>query len=208
MPVQFENGRNLTVKTSLQDLDAKEMHLHLKNRSVSLQKRLKCSVFVIFKCLHDAVSKMCRLEFRFQNLPFSKSAGKNVPFSCEREAYPSNFSPPSKCAGMCERSLKPRLSVHLSCSLLPQRWISGIPYEVTFQRCQFTKSGGALAIASPMAARSLGQGVLFASPFAQEFSQISSCYTTTTTTHKQQTGKVSLMMKFGVTITNWVTNLH
>ena len=76
MPVQFENGRNLTVKTSLQDLVAKEMYLHLKNRSVSLQKRLKCSVFIIFKCLHDAVSKMCPLEFRFQNLPFSKSAGK------------------------------------------------------------------------------------------------------------------------------------
>ena len=30
--------------------------------------------------IHDAVFKMCRLEFRFQNLPFSKSAGKNVPF--------------------------------------------------------------------------------------------------------------------------------
>ena len=43
---------------------------------------------------------MCRLEFRFQNLPFSKSAGKNVPFSCEREAYLSNFSPFSKCAGI------------------------------------------------------------------------------------------------------------
>ena len=32
-------------------------------------------------------------------VPFSKSSGKNVPFSCEREAYPSNFSPFSKCAG-------------------------------------------------------------------------------------------------------------
>ena len=36
----------------------------------------KCSIFIIFKCLHDAVSKMCRFEFSFQNLPFSKCAGK------------------------------------------------------------------------------------------------------------------------------------
>jgi len=35
-----------------------------------------------------------------KNLPFSKSAGKNVPFSCEREAYPSHFSSFSKCAGI------------------------------------------------------------------------------------------------------------
>ena len=42
-----------------------------------------------------SVPNMCRLEFRFQNLP-----AKNVPFSCERrEAYPSHFSPFSKCAG-------------------------------------------------------------------------------------------------------------
>ena len=33
--------------------------------------------------------------YRFQNLP-----AKNVPFSCERETYPSHFSPFSKCAGI------------------------------------------------------------------------------------------------------------
>ena len=33
--------------------------------------------------------------YRFQNLP-----AKNVPFSCEQEAYPSHFSPFSKCAGI------------------------------------------------------------------------------------------------------------
>ena len=76
MPEQFENGGKLDGKNSLQDFDAKEVCLHPKNRSVSFQRRLKCSVFVIFKCSHGAVSKMCRLEFRFQNLPFSKSAGK------------------------------------------------------------------------------------------------------------------------------------
>ena len=45
----------------------------------------KCSVFIIFRCSHDGVLIMCRLEFRFQNLPFSKSAGKNVSFFCLNE---------------------------------------------------------------------------------------------------------------------------
>ena len=87
--------RDLTVRNSLQDFDAKEAYLHSKSRSISFQKCLKMFGFIIFRWLHDAVSKMCRLECRFQNLP-----AKNVPFSCEQEAYPSNFSPFSKCAGI------------------------------------------------------------------------------------------------------------
>ena len=67
----------------------------------------KCCVYIIFECSHDAVSKMCRVEFRFLNLPFSKSAWKkmcrfringrpirhifhrfqNVPASCERSVH-------------------------------------------------------------------------------------------------------------------------
>ena len=74
-PQRFENGGNLDGKNSLQDFDAKEVYPYpfAQSHSKSVQK---CSVFIIFMCLHDAVSKMCRLEFRFQNLPFSKSAGK------------------------------------------------------------------------------------------------------------------------------------
>ena len=105
MPEQFENSRKLDGKNSLQDFDAKEVCLHPKNRWVSFQKRLKCSIFVIFKCLHDAVSKMCRLEFRFQNLPFQNLPAKNVPFSCEREVYPSNFHRFQNVAVSYERSL-------------------------------------------------------------------------------------------------------
>ena len=45
--------------------------------------------------------------YRFQNLP-----AKNVPFSCEREAYPSNFSPFSKCAGVVCKSV-PYAEVYL-----------------------------------------------------------------------------------------------
>ena len=46
------------------------------------------------------VPKCAGYELRFQNLPFSKSAGRNVPFACEREAYPSQFTPFSKCDGV------------------------------------------------------------------------------------------------------------
>ena len=68
-----------------------------RSRSKSVEKY---SVYIIVECSHDAVSDLCRLVLRFQNLPFSKSAGKNVPFSCEREAYLSHFSPFSECAGI------------------------------------------------------------------------------------------------------------
>ena len=63
---------NLPVKSSLQDFDAKEVCLHLRidqSRSKSVEK---FSVFIIYKCSQNIVSKM----FRFQNLPFSKFAGK------------------------------------------------------------------------------------------------------------------------------------
>ena len=123
MPAHFENGENVTVakselaltrcrnnlktpgsvavKSSLQDFDAKYVYLHPKNRSVSFQKTSRNVLFfIIFECSHDFVSKMCRLEFHFQNLPFPKVRGKNVPFSCEREANPSHFSPFSKCFGI------------------------------------------------------------------------------------------------------------
>ena len=71
---------------------------------------------------------MCRLEFNFQNLPFSKCASKNVPFTCEWEAYPSHFSPFSKCAGIvCERSLNCILRCwlwfYVDCLLLKGRLI-------------------------------------------------------------------------------------
>ena len=93
---QFENGRKFDSKNSLQDFDAKEKYLH-QSKSKSVKK---CAVYIIVECSKDAVSNLYRLGFRFQHLPLSKSAGKNVPFSCEREAYPSHFAPFSKCAGI------------------------------------------------------------------------------------------------------------
>ena len=44
-----------------------------QSRSKSVEK---CSVYIIVECSHDAVPNLCPLGFRFQNLPFSKSAGK------------------------------------------------------------------------------------------------------------------------------------
>ena len=100
MPAQFENGRKFDDKNSLQDLVPKNSTYTLRIDLSRFKSVEKCSVFIFVECLNDAVSNLCRLRFRFQNLPFSKSTGKNVPFSCEREAYPSNFSPFSKCAGI------------------------------------------------------------------------------------------------------------
>ena len=100
IPEQFENGRNLDSEISLQHFDAKDAYLHPKGRSVSFQKCLKMFCFHHFQVF---------TRYRFQNVsvrvPFSKStvfksAGKKKLFSCEREAYPSNFSPSSKCAGI------------------------------------------------------------------------------------------------------------
>ena len=42
------------------------------------------------ECSYGAIFKMCRLEFLFQVLLFSKSVGgPNVPFLCKQEAYQS-----------------------------------------------------------------------------------------------------------------------
>ena len=93
--------RNLSVKSSLQDFDANSVNLNPKNCSVSFQKRLKMFYFHHFK-----VFTRCRFQNVLIRVPFSKSAvfkicrQKNVPFSCKQEAYPSNFSPFSKCAGI------------------------------------------------------------------------------------------------------------
>ena len=100
MPEKFENDRKLDGKNSLQDFDAKEVYLHPNNRSVSFQKRLKM-LFLSFLSVYAMPFPKCAGQssvfkiYRFQNLP-----AKNVPFSCEREACPSNFSPFSKCAGI------------------------------------------------------------------------------------------------------------
>ena len=58
MPAQFENGWKFDGKESLQDFDAKEKYLHPKNRPVSIQKRRKCSVYIIVDSSHDAVSNL------------------------------------------------------------------------------------------------------------------------------------------------------
>ena len=97
MPEQFENGAKFDGKKSLQDFGVIEGYLHPKSRSVSFQKCLKMFCFhhiqVFTRCCFQNVFVF--KIYRFQNLP-----GKNVPFSCEQEAYPSNFSPFSKCAGI------------------------------------------------------------------------------------------------------------
>ena len=100
MPAQFENGRKFDDKNCLQDLMPKKCTYTLRidlSRSISVEKFLFSSLLSVNTMLfqiyagYGSVFKI----YRFQNLP-----AKNVPFSCEREAYPSNFSPFSKCAGI------------------------------------------------------------------------------------------------------------
>ena len=67
---------NLMVKTRCRILMPKKSTYTLRidqSRSKSVEK---CSLYIIVECSHDALSNLCRLGFRFQNLPFSKSAGK------------------------------------------------------------------------------------------------------------------------------------
>ena len=59
MPEQFENGKNLDGKNSLQDFDAKEVYLHPKNRRVSFQKHRKMFYFSSF----SGVYKMPFLKY-------------------------------------------------------------------------------------------------------------------------------------------------
>ena len=77
---QLENNKkfdyNKLKAVSFQEPNVKERYLDLKNGSPRFERVENCSFFIIFVCSHDAVFQMCRLEFRFQNLPFSKSAGK------------------------------------------------------------------------------------------------------------------------------------
>ena len=58
-----------------------------------------CSIFKIFQCLYDAVSKLCRLEFNFQYLLFSNCAGKKCAVIVYTGGLSVTFSPFSKCAG-------------------------------------------------------------------------------------------------------------
>ena len=68
IPEQFENGRNLDGKNSLQHFDVKEAYLYRKSRSVSFQKCLKMFCFHHFQGF---------TRFRSQSVsvrvPFSKS---------------------------------------------------------------------------------------------------------------------------------------
>ena len=104
---QFENGKKLDGKNSLQDFDAKEVYLHPNNRPVSFQKHLKMFHFSSCSGVYRMSFPKCAgyssifKIYRFQNLP-----AKIVPFSCERKAYPLHFSPFSNYAGIVWKQSK------------------------------------------------------------------------------------------------------
>ena len=68
---------NKTVTHSLrpaQESNAKKLQLHLTRNSLVLKVEKK-SIFIRPQSSCDVVSKMCRLQFCFQNLLFPKSSG-------------------------------------------------------------------------------------------------------------------------------------
>ena len=101
----LKTAGNLTVIVSLQDFDAIERYLHPKCRSVLFQKASKIVLFSSFSSVYTMLFPMCWLEFSFLNLPFSKCAGKNMPFSCEREAISHIFHRFQNVPASCERGL-------------------------------------------------------------------------------------------------------
>ena len=105
MPEQFENGRKLDGKNSLQGFDAKGVCLHPKNRSVSFQKQLKNSSFVIFKCLHDAVSKLVRAPFS-KSIVFKICRQKMCRFRVNGRPIRRIFHRFQNVPASCEHSLK------------------------------------------------------------------------------------------------------
>ena len=80
---QFENDRNFDTTNSLQsaqESNAKEISMHIKDRSISILKVAKDGQ-KIFRFHHFRVFTRCRFQIvpvgvLFQNLPFSRSAGK------------------------------------------------------------------------------------------------------------------------------------
>ena len=89
---------------SLQKFDAKERHLHFKNRWASFWNRLK-SLFSFFCNIHAMMFSKYALELRFQNLLFQKLSAKRVLFPCEREAYPWHLSPLQSVLASFKRNL-------------------------------------------------------------------------------------------------------
>ena len=68
----------MTVTHSLRpakEFDAKKLQLHLAPSSLGFGKVEKNSVFIALQSSRDVVSKMCWLQFCFQNLLFSKPSG-------------------------------------------------------------------------------------------------------------------------------------
>ena len=79
-------------------------------RSKSVEK---CAVYIIVECSHDAVLNLYRLGFRFQNLPFSKSAGKKMcRFRVNGRPIRQIFHRFQNVPASCERSLKNTFKSH------------------------------------------------------------------------------------------------
>ena len=75
IPARFENGMKLDVAISTR-VHVEEITYTIRIDQALLEIAEKCSVSIVFECSYHVVFELCWLGFHFQNLPFSKSAGK------------------------------------------------------------------------------------------------------------------------------------
>ena len=106
MPQQFENGRKLDGKNSLQDFDAKEVYLHHKNRSVSFQKRVKNVLFSSFSSVYTMPFPKCAgYSFVFKIYRFQNRLVKMCRFRVNGRPIRQIFHRFQYVPALCERSL-------------------------------------------------------------------------------------------------------
>ena len=106
IPQQFEKTvRNVRVKIRCKTLMSKKCTCTLRIDQSRYKSVDKYSVFIIFECSHDAVSKMCRLKFHFQNLSSSNLPAKMCRFRVNGRPIRHIFHRFQNVPPSCENSL-------------------------------------------------------------------------------------------------------
>ena len=99
IPKQFESGMKFDGTVTPRILMPKKCTYAFKINQPCF-KRVKEVPFSSFSCVHSNLFQNMLVRAHFSTLPFSKSASTYVPFSCEKEFYPSHFAPSSNHASI------------------------------------------------------------------------------------------------------------
>ena len=100
MPERFETVRKYDGKKPLHDLVPKKCTYTLRVDQSRSKKPCRMFCFHRFRVFTRCRFQNVSVRVFFSKSTVLKSAGKNVPFSCEWVAYPLHFSPFSKFAGI------------------------------------------------------------------------------------------------------------